>query len=176
MASKSISINRAPVLTLWAAVVAQRLGFNEEEALTLGKAVAGLNAQTKGRRLGIFKPHEEKATTARGKERGKEFWIDVCGRPVPAKNTEDGVRAVKGEQEIEPGDVRRYLDDKFGDDLGRVWTAMRRLAKSYTPKELAERAFGLYERFRPSIPEGVKGWGAKGNLDLGLIERLAKKT
>jgi hypothetical protein len=51
---------------------------------------------------------------------------------------------------------------------------MQRLARSYPPKELAERAFGLYERFRPSIPEGVKGWGAKGDLDLGVIERLAK--
>src|SRR5438270_3006546 len=71
MASKTISINRAPVLTLWAAVVAQRLGFEEDEALTLGKAVAGLNAQAKGRRLGIFKPHEEKPKKARGKERGE---------------------------------------------------------------------------------------------------------
>jgi hypothetical protein len=39
---------------------------------------------------------------------------------------------------------------------------------------LAERCFGLYERFRPSIPEGVKGWGAKGELDLGVIEGLGK--
>lgn len=56
MTAKTISINRAPVLTLWAAVVSQRLGFTEYEALTLGKAVAGLNAQAKGRRLGLFKP------------------------------------------------------------------------------------------------------------------------
>jgi hypothetical protein len=41
MTSKTISINRAPVLTLWTAVVAQRLGFDEDEALTLGRAVAG---------------------------------------------------------------------------------------------------------------------------------------
>jgi hypothetical protein len=34
--STSISINRAPVLALWAAVVAHRLGFDEDEALTLG--------------------------------------------------------------------------------------------------------------------------------------------
>ena len=73
MPSKTISINRAPVLTLWAAVVAQRLGFDEDEALTLGKAVAGLNAQAKGRRLGIFKPHEEKAKKAREKERGERL-------------------------------------------------------------------------------------------------------
>ena len=44
-ATNTISINRAPVLTLWAAVVAKRLGFDHDEALTLGKAVAGLNAQ-----------------------------------------------------------------------------------------------------------------------------------
>ena len=51
-----ILINRAPVLTLWAAIVAERLGFDREEALYLGKAVAGLTAQSKGRRLGIFAP------------------------------------------------------------------------------------------------------------------------
>jgi hypothetical protein len=76
---KTSSVNRAPVLTLWAAVVAQRLGFDEDEALTLARAVAGLNAQAKGR-LGIFKPHEEKAKKAREKERGERFWIEVCGR------------------------------------------------------------------------------------------------
>jgi len=38
-----------------------------DEALSLGKAVAGLNAQSKGRRLGICKPHEEKAKEAREK-------------------------------------------------------------------------------------------------------------
>jgi hypothetical protein len=82
MGHQTISINRAPVLTRWAIVVAQRLGFDEDEALTLGKAVAGLNAQSKGRRLGIFKPHEEKATKAREKERGKEFWIELCARKL----------------------------------------------------------------------------------------------
>jgi hypothetical protein len=175
MASKTISINRAPVLTLWAAVVAQRLGFAEDEALTLGKAVAGLNAQTKGRRLGIFKPHEEKASKAREKERGEEFWIELCGRPVPAKKTDDGIRAVKGAQVIEPDEVRRYLEGKFGDDLGEVRSAMQRLARSFPPKELAEVAFRLYERFRPAIPEGVRGWGAQGDLDLAVIEGLVKK-
>jgi hypothetical protein len=49
-----VTINRAPVLTLWAAVVAERLAYSHGTALTLGKAVTGLNAQSKGRRLGIF--------------------------------------------------------------------------------------------------------------------------
>jgi hypothetical protein len=30
-----------------------------------------------------FKPHEEKPKTARENERDEEFWIEVCGRPVP---------------------------------------------------------------------------------------------
>src|SRR5437660_12783189 len=114
---RHISINRAPVLTLWAAVVAERLGFDEDEALSLGKALAGLTAQSKGRRLGIYKPHEEGAKQARQKEHGEEFWIELFGRPIPAKNTEDGIGAVIGTQEIDPDGVRSYLERKFGDDL-----------------------------------------------------------
>jgi hypothetical protein len=172
---KTISINRAPVLTLWAAVVAQRLGFDEDEALTLGKAVAGLNAQAKGRRLGIFKPHEEKAKKAREKVRGERFLIEVVGRPVPATNSDDGIRAVQKGKPIDPDSVRRYLDDKFGEDLKTVRSAMQKLARAYKPQELAHDVYRIYERFRPDIPEGVKGWGAKGNLDLELIEGLARK-
>ena len=42
---EKIRINRVPVLTLWAAVVAERLGFDRARpALTLGQAVAGLSA------------------------------------------------------------------------------------------------------------------------------------
>lgn len=46
-----ISVNRAPVLTLWAAVIAERLGFEWNEALALGRVVAGLNAYSKGQSL-----------------------------------------------------------------------------------------------------------------------------
>ena len=165
----------SPVRTLWAAVVAQRLGFAVDEALTLGKAVAGLNAYSKGRRLGIFKPHEQKVKKAREKEQGERFWIEVLGRPVPATNTDDGIRAVRGGRAIDPDSVWRYLEDRFGENVGAFRSAMQKLAKAYTPQELAHDAYALYERFRPDIPEGKKGWGAKGDLDLGLIGRLARE-
>lgn len=174
--SAKISINRAPVLTLWATVVCRRLGFTRDEALTLGKAVAGLNAQSKGRRVGIFKPPEEKTTKARTKKHGEEFWVEVVGRPVPAKNTKDGVRAVIGDKAIDPDDVQRYLESKFNDDLAAAEMAMMKLAKALKPKDLAAEAYTLYERFRPRIPAGKKGWGAKGKLDLDLIARLAKSS
>ena len=43
MTKKKIKINRAPVLTLWATIVAERLGYDKKEALTFGERVAGLN-------------------------------------------------------------------------------------------------------------------------------------
>jgi hypothetical protein len=170
----TISINRAPVLMLWAAVVAQRLGFHWDESLSLGKALAGLNAQSKGRRLGIFKPHEEKTKAAREREHGEQFFIELCGRPVPAKNTADGIRAVSGRVAVTAEGAEAYLETKFGDHLEAARAAMTTLAHAYRPRELAAEAFSLYERFRPVVPEGVRGWGAKGVLDLRQILRLAK--
>ena len=171
-AGNKIQINRAPVLTLWAAVVAERMGFNHDEALSLGKALAGLNAQSKGRRLGIFKPTPKELKKVRHGERGEEFWVDLLGRALPAINTDQGVRAVVKSKPIEPGAVERYLESKFGDALPGVRKAMIDLAKAFEPEALAQQAFGFYEQFRPKIPEGVVGWGAKGELDLGRIRKL----
>jgi hypothetical protein len=171
-----VMINRAPVLTLWGAVVAERLGFESDEALTLGKAMAGLNAQAKGRRLGIFTPAkgpEGKRPKKRGL--GEEFWVEICGRPVPAKKTEEGVRAVVKDKAIDPDKVRAYLEGKFGDDLSAVKDAMKKLTKAFDADELGEVAFSLYEKFRPQIASGRRGWGQKGKLDLDLVASLAKK-
>ncbi len=173
MADRTVSVNRAAVLTLWAAAVAERLGFDPDEALSLGRAVAGLNAQSKGRRLGVFKPHEEPADRAR--KRDGRFLVEVCGRAVPAESTDEGVRAVAGGRPIDPESVERYLEDKFGDDLPAVRSAMRKLAKSYSRAELSQAAYPLYEQFRPAVPEGKRGWGARGTLDLELLDRLRKK-
>ncbi len=173
-ATNKIQINRAPVLTLWAAVVAERLGFEEEEALSLGKALAGLNAQSKGRRLGIFKPTRD-LKQARERKRGEEFWIDLLGRPLPAVNTEQGVRAVVESKPIEPAGVEAYLRSKFGQALAKARQTMIELAGAFDPGELAGRGFSLYEQFRPKIPEGVPGWGAKGDLNLDCISELASQ-
>jgi hypothetical protein len=176
MPTQIVHINRAPVLTLWAAVVAEQLGHDRDAALTLGKALAGLNAQAKGRRLGIFTPPK----SAHGKKPkkyglGEEFWIDLCGRPIPAKNTEDGVRAVVKDKPIEPDKVQDYLKRAFGDDLTATRKAMVKLAGSLDSDDLAERAFSLYEKFRPTVARGKGGWGQKGELDLGYIRALAGK-
>ena len=171
-----VLINRAPVLTLWASVVAERLGYDHDAALSLGKAVAGLNAQTKGRALGIYKPAEKiKGVFPKKVGLGEELWIELLGRSVPAKNTKQGVRAVVHDKPIEPDGVERYMIGKFGAELQAVKKAMESLVRAFKPEELNEIAFSLYEHFRPEIPAGVSGWGAKGKLDLNIIKSLAKK-
>jgi hypothetical protein len=176
VAKKTVKINRAPVLTLWAAVVAERLGFDWSAALSIGKAVAGLNAQAKGRRLGIYARRE-----AAPGEREREKWppeqemVEVLSRPVPIANTPQGTRAtIKGEV-IDAEGVERYLKGKFGEDLGDVRDAMEALAKSMVPEELEAQAYSLYEEFRPEIPQGKRGWGVAGELDLDRIRKMAKR-
>jgi len=171
----TVMINRAPVLTLWAAVVAERLGHDHETALTLGKAVAGLNAQSKGRMLGIYGPPKAAVDgTVKKTGLGEDFWVEVCGRGVPVKNTEHGIRAVVKDKPIDPAAVEKYLSGKFSDSLEDVHGAMAALARALDVEDLAARAYSLYEKFRPAIPGGKRGWGAKGELDLELIRSLAR--
>jgi hypothetical protein len=68
------------------------------------------------------------------------------------------------------------LQSKFGDHLPAARAAMRGLAWSVPPKTLAASGYTLYVKFRPSIPTGVKGWGARGKLDLNLIRRFTKAS
>ena len=62
-----------------------------------------------------------------------------------------------------------------GASLDAARSAMRDLAKAFRPEQLLKNAFSLYEEFRPAIPEGMTGWGAKGKLDIDRIRSLALK-
>jgi len=166
-------INRAPVLTLWAAIVAERLGFDRDEALTLGRAVAGLTAYAKGVRLGIIEPTPKEIAEKRKKlEHGEQLTVALLGRAVPVVKTPAGIRALAKDKPDSPANVQLYLSSKFGEHLEDAQKAMMTLARSLARADLARRAFQLYEQFRPAIPEGEAGWGAKGVLDLAKIESL----
>lgn len=175
-AATSFRINRAPVLTLWATIVAERLGFDHDEALTLGRAVAGLNAQSKGRRLGIFKPSTESLEDKRKERPEGEFHVELLHRAVPVVMTAEGIRATTKGTPTKPASVEKYLASKFGEHLQATEKAMAELAKSLSTDDLADNAYKLYEIFRPAIPEGVQGWGAAGVLDLGSIRNAGEST
>jgi hypothetical protein len=88
-------VNRGPVVAFWAAVVAEVLGFEHDEALNLGRAVAGLNAYSKGVSLGLFQPTPKEIQEQRRKMRKEEtVTVDLLHRAVPAKHTNEGLRAL----------------------------------------------------------------------------------
>lgn len=136
----------------------------------LGRAVAGLNAYSKGKSLGLFSPTPEDVRQKRKAAREREgISVDLLQRAVPVTRIADGLRALSKDKPIEPASARKYLQSKFGD----ATEAMRTLAGSLGADDLAHQGFRLYEAFRPDVPAGTKGWGARGRLDLDKIRSLA---
>jgi hypothetical protein len=158
-------------------VVAERLVFAHEEELTLGRALAGLNAHSKGKALGLFKPTPESVRAERKKKARAAgiFEVGLMHRAVPVQRTPNGLRAVAKGKTVDPASVQRYLEGKFGEALGAVSDAMINLAASRDPEDLAAEAYALYEKFRPQVPAGEAGWGATGKLDPDLIRQLADR-
>ncbi len=167
-----VAVNRAPVLTLWATVVAERLGHAPETALTLGRFVAGSSARIKARRLGISdeKQEAEERHALAATLQPRRQTIRLLGRDIPVLTAGDGTpRADDNGKAASAISVNSYITRAFGDRLAEVRTAMQALAASLPPAELNRVGFRLYERFRPDVPEGAQGWGAKGQL---RIERI----
>jgi hypothetical protein len=173
----TIKINRAPVLTLWAAVVAQRLGFDRETALTLGQAVASSSAHAKAVSLGIVEPRPELVREQSDRlAEGEQLRVDLLGRAVPLVRMPDGLRAVNKGKPGNPAQVAKYLAGKFGDRLEDAREAMAVLAAAHEPADLNRRGFRLYEAFRPGVPAGESGWGAVGELDLAKVRALGARA
>ena len=168
-ATDRIRINRAPVLTLWAAVVAERLGFDRATALTLGQAVAGLSAYAKG-----VSPRHHRARPDLVRERGarlgegEELRVDLLGRAVPVVRTPDGLRAVsKGK----PGNPAQHREvprrevwrpprgNPGGDGASEPWLS--------SPSSSTAAASGCMSASGRRCPEGEFGWGAKGEAAFG---------
>ena len=176
--SPTLRINRAPVLTLWAAVVAERLGLPRDTALTAGQALAGLTAHSKGVRLGIYapselRPHEPPPPLPKGATKIHD--VVLLGRRIHLAETAHGQRAVSKGELVIPESVERYLKGKFGEALDQMRAEMERLASHFPADRLNQDGFHLYEQFRPEVPSDERGWGAKGVLDLARIRALAPR-
>ena len=63
---------------------------------------------------------------------------------MPAKHTDEELRALSGESPIRPESVQKYLQSQFGDALEDVSKALLELAKSLPPSQQAEKAYTLY--------------------------------
>lgn len=171
-----IRVNRAPVLTLWAAVVAERLGHPAATAWSLASVVAGTAARAKARRLGIAEEGDhakDRASAAAGDDAAPAAGetVRLLGREIRLTQDADGVVLAETEGKPAPAaPVEAYVARAFGKRLAEVRAAMATLAGGMDPEELNRTGFRLYEAFRPEVPADVRGWGAKGELDLGRIK------
>jgi len=167
-----IKINRAPLLTLWASIVARCLGYDEDTAMTLGRAVSGLTAQSKGRRLGIYtsSSDEDRARVqAKRDEIGAET-VALMDRIIPCARTPEGLRALQKASPIAPESVRKHLAGRFKENLQSIEAQLTTWAAAYDPEELNRVAMDVYMRLRPSVPKGREGWGKAGLLDTDTID------
>ena len=135
MTVEHVQVNRAPVLTLRAAVVARCLGFARDESLTMGRVVAGQNAYAKGKSLGLYKPQPHTLSIQRKQfALGAILHVDLLIRAVPVVRTAGGLRALSKDRSVDPESVQRYFESKFADALAAVEDAMMTLAGSPEPR------------------------------------------
>lgn len=166
---QSILINRSPVLTLWATIVARSLysKLDLSEALTLGSAVAAQMAKAKGTNLGIFSKDEEKKGQSQTKDdNNDDESFRILGVTIHAVRTDAGIRAKANGEIQDPNKTWAHLKKRFQGSLGFVMTKMDDAAKAAGSQEdLEATAYQYYMHIRPSIPEGTRGWGAHGRLE-----------
>ena len=168
----TIRVNRAPVLTLWAAIVAERLGHDADAAITLGRAVAGSSARVKARAIGLEEARKDTGPQGAAKPSPQQT-VCLLGRDLPVVEQNGSAYALDHGKPASPRPAHAYVEKAFGEHLPAVRRAMEALADSLPADELNRVGFRLYERFRPEVPAGAAGWGKKGVLDLKLIENAS---
>jgi len=169
--TKTTVVNRAPLMTAWATVVAERMGFQREEALSIANVYTEMNAISKGVSLGIFDASRNNGMEAA--RAGSQPYVDIMGRRVPLYQMQsEKWRALSNNSPAQPGTAFSYISRAFRQTTSHVIGALRLLANSYGPQELNEKGFGLYAEFRPS----VEGWGGRGELRCDKILALRRKA
>jgi hypothetical protein len=155
-------------------VVAERLGHPPDTALSLASAVAGTAARAKARRLGISEERDHAKDAKAAVPDQAQDTAQLLGKKIRLTHDADGVVLAEGAGKPAPAaPVNAYVSKAFGERLAEVRKAMEDLAARHEPDELNRIGFRLYEQFRPEVPADVKGWGAKGELDLKKIQSAA---
>lgn len=195
---ETVLINRSPVLTLWASIVAKHLyPLTLDEAVSLGSAFASQTAQAKGQALGIYTPStttlsrsdndnnktKQEDTSLQQDDDGGTTGIDdhyqlmgqtICTRRLRATNG-PVVRAVLKDKLVDPHAAWRHLEKRFGTSLGYVMAQMDAACTVAGEEELHRTAYQYYMHIRPNIPSGTKGWGAHGRLEMSKLSDFYAK-
>lgn len=163
-----ILINRSPILTLWASVVAKKLYcLTLEEALTFGSAYAAECARAKGTSLGIYRD-KPKAESTGDLTKGNFESFALMNQTIQAIRAANGLRAIGNGTEQDPHSIWKSLTKKLGHDLSFVLKKMEEAAE-LAGDNLEGSAYNYYMHVRPDIPQGTKGWGAHGYMEISKL-------
>ncbi|TFY64277.1 hypothetical protein EVG20_g5997 [Dentipellis fragilis] len=151
--------------------IAERLGFEREEALSISSVYTEMNAIAKGVSLGIY--DEGKGKNIEAQPHGDQPYVDIMGRRVPLYQTAAGSwRALAVSKPAPAGSAYSYITRSLRQTTPAVIGAMRLLAESYnTAEELNRLGWALYTDFRPEVSE----WGKKGEVRCEKILSLRKR-
>ncbi|ETW84001.1 hypothetical protein HETIRDRAFT_239532, partial [Heterobasidion irregulare TC 32-1] len=178
LATKSTVVNRAPIMMAWAFIVAERLGFQRAEALSIASVYTEMNAISKGVALNIFpttQPYTLAAADA--SPHGAQPYVTLLSRRVPLLQTAAGTwRALALSPSAHagpapPGAAHAYIARALKHTAPAVLGALRLLAASYADADALNRdGWALYAAFRPA----VDGWGQRGEVRCATILGLRK--
>ncbi|KAG6873771.1 hypothetical protein C0995_011590 [Termitomyces sp. Mi166 len=167
---KTTVINRAPLMTLWAMTVAERLGFRREEALSIASVYTEMNAMAKGVSLGIHQGGKEQGMEA--VKGGSQSYIELMGRRPLYRTQTQQWRALSDGTPVEPSSAFSYISRAFRQTIPHISGALKLLANSFDVEELNSSAWGLYAEFRPTVDR----WGARSEVKCSTILDLRKKV
>ncbi|KAJ4478208.1 hypothetical protein J3R30DRAFT_3657519 [Lentinula aciculospora] len=165
---KATIVNRAPLMTAWATVVAERMGFRREEALSIASSYTEMNALSKGVSLGIFKEGKQKGLEAA--KGGAQPYVDLMGRRPLYQIQNNCWRALHNGTPTQPSTAYSYISRSLRQTMPFIMGALRLLANSFTPQEINQEAWGLYTQFRPA----GEGWGERSEVRCTTILALKK--
>ncbi|KAH9899901.1 hypothetical protein C8Q73DRAFT_638258 [Cubamyces lactineus] len=166
--TKYTVVNRAPIMMAWAFVVAERLGFKREEALSIASVYTEMNAVSKGVSLGIYRDSEGRGMEA--SRTGSQPYVQLMGRRPLYQTATSQWRALSSGAPVSPTSAFSYISRALRQTAPHIVGALRLLAASYSPSELNDKGFSLYAEFRPAS----EGWGQKGEVRCSAILELRK--
>ncbi|KAJ7904595.1 hypothetical protein B0H14DRAFT_2663580 [Mycena olivaceomarginata] len=171
--TKSTVVNRAPLMTAWSTLVAERLGFQREEALSIASVYTEMNAVSKGVSMGIYKPGTQFKRSTEAARGGSQPYVELLGRRIPLFKTQNSQwRALSNGTVVQPSTAFSYISRALRQTTPHIIGALRLLAESFTPQEINAKGWGLYAEFRPE----VQGWGDRAEVKCETILGLRKAT
>jgi hypothetical protein len=173
------TLNRFPLLGLWAEEAARRAGFRRDEAESLGHAYAVLYAIRANRRPEPLAA-QDRAAAEHHKRHPRGAQVHFGGDDLDVTRTAEGhVRGkVGGDGAQTPASYRKSVAGKFPPGYyDRLRTAFRRVLRGVRPKDLRERAvYDLYDEWKRTCGRPASGYpGRRVDLDR-LLEWCAERA